>query len=1412
MIAFNSIHGVSVTGGERNAIRCNSIWGNTAVFRSGLGIDLATLFLDPGRNTENDSGDVDTGSNGLQNYPRLTSAQQASGLLTIGGVLDSTANSAFEIDIFVSDTPDPGGYGEGHTYLGTIEVTTESDGLAWFEETLAADVTPGQVITTTATSQSGNTSEFSERIAIGDELLGPFVVNTVDDVDDGWCNATHCSLREAIHAANLSLAHDEIRFNIPGAGVQTITPQLMLPVLTDPVTVDGYTQPGATMNTLAEGINAQLLIEIVGSELPLVGKPIGLELSGGDSLVRGLVINRSHNINLRIRAGGNNVIAGNFLGCDPMGLQGFTKGTGLQVLSSSGNLIGGPTAADRNLISGNFSLGLQLSNPTAFPSEHNSGNRVQNNYIGTDRHGLAVLGGQKGGISTSNGTGNIIGGAASVEGNLITGNANFAVFVTGNDSVIQGNLLGTDRTGRNALGNGSGLAVSGSGNLVGGVSPGQGNIVAANTFEGMTVFSDKALVRNVVQGNYIGTNEFDDPGLGNGRVGLYMRGTSLLGGKGTLVGGLEPGAGNTIAYSGGVGILVKWSSTSNVNIFNTGNSILSNRMYANTSLGIDLISANGGRGLCPICTDGPLPNDAGDFDNGHNRLQNTPVIRAIDIDPAGDLLVEYAVDTNQVAVYPLIVEFFRADAVGLEGEMLLGRNTYDVAEAQAIKLINLGPADIIGFADGMRLIGTATDSGGNTSEFSYGLADLSVGIVDEPDPVAAGESLTLDVSAINDGPFLADAVVLSIGLPAGFVAVTVSPAAPVCILGGGTVECNLIRMAADERFNVQIIGTSQVGGTLTTNVTVTSGTEDPNPLNNEASADTTVEGDIVDCAGVPGGSAFIDACGVCVGGTTGLEPDADQDCYGDCFGDATFDNCGVCAGGATGLEPDADLDCAGACFGSAFLDECGVCSGGTSGNEPNSDKDCAGVCFGPALEDGCGICSGGSSGHDAESDRDCAAECFGAATFDDCGICAGGTTGIEPNLDKDCHGDCFGDATFDVCSICAGGSTGLEPNADVDCEGVCFGEAFVDGCGVCSGGGTGHVPDSDLDCSGDCFGGAVVDDCGVCAGGTTGLESNADKDCHGDCFGAAFIDVCGICAGGNTGVDPSIPSDCTEDCAGVIGGSAFVDDCGVCAGGTTGVEPNKDKDCHGDCFGTAEEDNCAVCAGGNTGLESDADQDCAGTCFGTALVDDCGICAGGTTGLEPNADKDCHGDCFGEASIDDCGVCAGGNTGLKPNTTGDCESVAMLDIKPGSCPNAFNRDQRGVLPIAILSNSSFDVAAIDLDSLSLSRTDGLGVSLPLVPDRPSTLFVFDDVAAPRNGESCECHTTGPDGMADLLLHVYSPLVSEALALDSLTVGASVELQVRGILLDGSAFQAVDCIWLTNGKNHRVRLKSSPRVP
>ncbi|MDQ6625741.1 MAG: hypothetical protein M3Y69_06325, partial [Verrucomicrobiota bacterium] len=189
-----------------------------------------------------------------------------------------------------------------------------------------------------------------------------YSVTTVGDSGPG-------SLRQAITDANAhpnssSTNPDAIVFNIPGTGVHTITPSSALPSITDPVRIDGYTQPGSKANTLAIGDDAKLVIELNG--MSAGANASGLTLASGStgSLVRGLVINRFGGSGVSTTSSDTHTIAGCFIGTDTTGttalgnLRGVTFGSVTTDLGQ--NLAGGTPPADRNVISGNQSDGLLL--------------------------------------------------------------------------------------------------------------------------------------------------------------------------------------------------------------------------------------------------------------------------------------------------------------------------------------------------------------------------------------------------------------------------------------------------------------------------------------------------------------------------------------------------------------------------------------------------------------------------------------------------------------------------------------------------------------------------------------------------------------------------------------------------------------------------------------------------------------------------------------------------------------------------------------------------------------------------------------------------------------------------------------------------------------------------------------------
>src|SRR5215203_5347946 len=141
---------------------------------------------------------------------------------------------------------------------------------------------------------------------------------------DGKCDigtimliGERCTLRAAIQEANATAGADTINFSIGGTGVRTIAPATELPTITGPVSINGYTQPGAQPNTKAVGTDAVLKIELSGANYP---NAHGLLINASNTTVKGLVINRwGEGIRIYGSAATNNKIVGNYLGTDASG-------------------------------------------------------------------------------------------------------------------------------------------------------------------------------------------------------------------------------------------------------------------------------------------------------------------------------------------------------------------------------------------------------------------------------------------------------------------------------------------------------------------------------------------------------------------------------------------------------------------------------------------------------------------------------------------------------------------------------------------------------------------------------------------------------------------------------------------------------------------------------------------------------------------------------------------------------------------------------------------------------------------------------------------------------------------------------------------------------------------------------------
>ena len=131
--------------------------GNSIFDNGTLGIDLlGSLGITP-----NDVNDGDTGGNNLQNFPIITAAIASPSGLRVQGSLNSTPNQSFSLEFFLNPSCDPSGYGEGRTFIGTINVQTAANGQAPFDHTFVTEEPGGFVTATALRSINGDTSEFS---------------------------------------------------------------------------------------------------------------------------------------------------------------------------------------------------------------------------------------------------------------------------------------------------------------------------------------------------------------------------------------------------------------------------------------------------------------------------------------------------------------------------------------------------------------------------------------------------------------------------------------------------------------------------------------------------------------------------------------------------------------------------------------------------------------------------------------------------------------------------------------------------------------------------------------------------------------------------------------------------------------------------------------------------------------------------------------------------------------------------------------------------------------------------------------------------------------------------------------------------------------------------------------------------
>ena len=416
------------------------------------------------------------------------------------------------------------------------------------------------------------------------------------------------------------------------------------------------------------------------------------------STVRGLVLNRAASSGILVEGTDGVVIEGNFIGTNPAGTAGLGNAfVGILLNTGPANVtIGGTTPAARNLISGNTFNGIVYGQGGG-AGGGGTNHLVQGNLIGTDASGGNAIPGQEKGIETLGVTSNIlIGGTTAASRNVVSGNAFYGIRFrgTGAGKVASGNYCGTNPAGDAPVPNGSyGIEVEATDVLVGGTAEGAGNLASGNGLNGINIFQ---AVGAVVQGNLVGTDATGTFAIGNGTDGI------VVGANGTIVGGINEGEANTVAYNLGSGIEVQ-GLTAALN----GNPIRGNSIYANGGIGIDL----GG--------DGVTANDALDADGGPNSRQNYPIVlSAVPSAPSGTH-VEGTLDSAASTNYTL--DFYANPPCEgrpqdfTEGLLYLG--SMDVVTDGAGHTTFSADLDFT-IEVGQPVTVTATDPNGHTSELS----------------------------------------------------------------------------------------------------------------------------------------------------------------------------------------------------------------------------------------------------------------------------------------------------------------------------------------------------------------------------------------------------------------------------------------------------------------------------------------------------------------------------------------------------------------------------------------------------------------------------------------------------------------------------------------------------------------------
>ena len=275
--------------------------------------------------------------------------------------------------------------------------------------------------------------------------------------------------------------------------------------------------------------------------------------------------NTANGVDISGASGGSsgNVVEGNFIGTDATGtIAKANASDGIHLSNgTTNNTIGGTATGAGNVISGNSGFGISLSGTGT------SGNVVEGNYLGTTVSGDTALPNLVGVYILGGAAGNTVGGLTATPGtgagNVISGNSFDGITIdAGDNTIVQGNIIGLNAAGTAAVGNQSnGMTVLSGGNTIGGYDLRAMNVVSGNAGTGVLIDSNlTAATGNVIAANRIGTNAAGTAAIGNGWYGI-----AVVDEPGTVIGDTA-GHGNLLSGNALAGVLLSGTTTTDTTI------------------------------------------------------------------------------------------------------------------------------------------------------------------------------------------------------------------------------------------------------------------------------------------------------------------------------------------------------------------------------------------------------------------------------------------------------------------------------------------------------------------------------------------------------------------------------------------------------------------------------------------------------------------------------------------------------------------------------------------------------------------------------------------------------------------------------------------------------------------------------